>query len=174
MWNKPLTYKKHSMKHNKISRPAIIVFFIFLSFASFSQTDTSIIKFKNPASVAAPKGYSHAAIIDLGNCQMIILSGQVPLDSKGNLVGQGDLGKQAEQVFLNIKNILSELGGTMDNVVKLGVFMTDASQIQIFRDVRNKFVNIKAPPASTLVQVGKLFRDDVFIEVEATAIIPKK
>lgn len=162
------------MKHHKICRVAIIVVFIFLSLASFSQADSLIIKFKNPASVASPKGYSHAAIIDLGNCEMIILAGQVPLDSKGNLVGQGDLGKQAEQVFLNIKNILSELGGTMDNVVKIGVFMTDVSQIQTFRDIRNKFVNIKTAPASTLVQVSKLFRDDVLIEVEATAIIPKK
>lgn len=162
------------MKQIKICRKAVFIIFIFLSCTSFSQTDTSIIKFKNPASVAAPKGYSHAAIIDLGNCQMIVLSGQVPLDSKGNLVGQGDLGKQAEQVFLNIKNILSDLGGTMDNVVKLGIFVTDVSQIQTFRDTRNKFINIKNPPASTLVQVSKLFRDDVLLEVEATAIIPKK
>lgn len=133
-----------------------------------------MVKFKNPASVFAPKGYSHAAIIDLGNCQMIVLSGQVPLDSKGNIVGQGDLGKQTEQVFVNIKNILSDLGGTMDNVVRLGVFLTDVSQIQTFRDIRNRFINIKTPPTSSLVQVSKLFREDVLIEVEATAIIPKK
>jgi Putative translation initiation inhibitor, yjgF family len=162
------------MKRNKFCKAAIIGIFIFLSFDSFSQTDTSIVKFKNPASVAAPKGYSHAAIIDLGNCQMIVLSGEVPLDSKGNIVGQGDLGKQTEQVFKNIKNIISDLGGTMDNVVKLGVFLTDVSQIQTFRDIRNRFINLKTPPTSTLVQVSKLFRDDVLIEVEATAIIPKK
>lgn len=162
------------MKRNKFCKAAIIGIFIFLSFDSFSQTDTSIVKFKNPASVAAPKGYSHAAIIDLGNCQMIVLSGEVPLDSKGNIVGQGDLGKQTEQVFKNIKNIISDLGGTMDNVVKLGVFLTDVSQIQTFRNIRNRFINLKTPPTSTLVQVSKLFRDDVLIEVEATAIIPKK
>jgi len=162
------------MKRNKFCKAAIIGIFIFLSFDSFSQTDTSIVKFKNPASVAAPKGYSHAAIIDLGNCQMIVLSGEVPLDSEGNIVGQGDLGKQTEQVFKNIKNIISDLGGTMDNVVKLGVFLTDVSQIQTFRDIRNRFINLKTPPTSTLVQVSKLFRDDVLIEVEATAIIPKK
>jgi enamine deaminase RidA (YjgF/YER057c/UK114 family) len=162
------------MKHNKICSASGILVFIFLSFDLFSQTDTSLIKFKNPASVAAPKGYSHAAIIDLGNCQMIVLSGQVPLDSKGNLVGEGDLGKQTEQVFVNIKKIVEELGGTMDNIVKLSIFLTDVSQIQTFRDTRNKFINTKTPPASTLVQVNKLFRDDVLVEVEATVIIPKK
>jgi 2-iminobutanoate/2-iminopropanoate deaminase len=133
-----------------------------------------MVTFKNPASLAAPKGYSLSAVIDLGNCQMVILSGQVPFDRDGNLVGRGDPGKQTEQVFSNIKNILVELGGTMDNLVKLGVFMTDVSQIQHYRDVRNKFINTKTPPASTLVQVGKLFMDEILIEVEATAIIPKK
>ncbi len=162
------------MKPEKFYKAAITGMFICLPFASFSQKDSAMVKFRNPASVVAPKGYSHAAIIDLGNCQMIVLSGQVPLDSKGNLVGQGDLGKQTEQVFVNIKNIISDLGGTMDNVVKLGVFLTDVSQIQTFRDIRNRFINIKMPPTSTLVQVSKLFREDVLIEVEATAIIPKK
>ena len=62
----------------------------------------------------------------------------------------------------------------MDNIVKISIYMLDVSQIQTVRDIRNKFINLKNPPASTLVQVGKLFRDDILIEIEATAIIPKK
>jgi 2-iminobutanoate/2-iminopropanoate deaminase len=161
------------MLQSKIFTTAVTTACLFLSLISLSQTNTPMIALKNPSSVAAPKGYSQVAIIDLGSCQMIILSGQVPLDIHGNLVGQDDVAKQTEQVFINIKNIVSELGGTMDNIVKLGVYMTDVSQIQSFRDVRNKFINSKTPPASTLVEVRKLFRDDVLIEVEATAIIPK-
>jgi enamine deaminase RidA (YjgF/YER057c/UK114 family) len=137
------------------------------------ETDTSIVNFKNPSSVAAPKGYSHAAVIDLGSCQMIALSGQVPLDNNGNLVGQDNFEKQSEQVMLNIKNILSDLGGTMSDIIRLGIYTTDVSQIQAFRQVRDKFIDITKPPTSTLVQVSKLFRGDVLIEVEATAIIPK-
>lgn len=147
--------------------------FIFLSLTAYAQRDTSLVTFRNPSSVAVLKGLSHAVIVDLGKSKMVILSGQVPLDSKGNVVGKDDLGKQTEQVFVNIRNILSELGGTMDNLVKIGVFVTDASQIQAFREVRNRFINIDNPPASTFVQVSKLFREDVFIEIEATAIIPK-
>jgi len=137
------------------------------------KTDTSIVNFRNPSSVAMPKGYSHAAVIDLGTCQMVVLSGQVPLDNNGNLVGQDNFQKQSEQVMLNIKNILSELGGTMDDIIRLGIYTTDVSQMQAFRDVRDKFINVQSPPTSTLVQVSKLFRGDVLIEVEATAIIPK-
>jgi enamine deaminase RidA (YjgF/YER057c/UK114 family) len=137
------------------------------------ETDISRVNFKNPSSVASPRGYSHAAVIDLGNCQMIALSGQVPLDNNGNLVGQDNFEKQSEQVMLNIKNILSDLGGTMCDIIRLGIYTTDVSQIQAFREVRDKFIDIRKPPTSTLVQVSKLFRGDVLIEVEATAIIPK-
>jgi len=148
--------------------------FLIIVKTAFSQADTSIIKFINPSVLAAPHGYSQTAQIDLGNCKMIIISGQVAFDNKGALVGKDDFEKQAEQVFLNLKNTVESAGGTMDNVVKLGIYVIDMCQIQTLRAVRDKFVNLKHPPASTLVQVNKLFRDDVLIEVEATAIIPNK
>jgi len=141
---------------------------------ALSQTDTSIINFINPPVLAAPHGYAQTAQIDLGNCKMIIISGQVAFDNKGTLVGNGDFEKQAEQVFLNLKNTVESAGGSMDDIVKLGIYVIDMSQIQTLRAVRDKFVNVKHPPASTLVQVNKLFRDDVLIEVEATAIVPNK
>jgi 2-iminobutanoate/2-iminopropanoate deaminase len=141
---------------------------------AFSQTDTSLVKLYNPATVAAPRGYSHAALIDLGTCKMLILSGQVAFDDQGNLVGAGDYEKQTGQIFTNIKHTVESAGGTMDNLVKLGVYMRDVSQIQKVRAARDRFINTKNPPASTLVEVSKLFRDDVLIEIEATAVIPKK
>jgi len=148
--------------------------FLLLANMAFSQTNTSPVKLYNPATVAAPRGYSHAALIDLGTCKMLIMSGQVAFDEKGALVGPGDYEKQTEQIFTNIKHIVESAGGTMDNLVKIGVNMRDVSQIQKFRAARDRFVNTKNPPASTLVEVSKLFRDDVLIEIEATAIIPKK
>lgn len=147
--------------------------FVIPSFA-FSQADTSLVKFHNPAAVAAPKGYSHAASIDLGTCTMLIVSGQVALDQQGNLVGKNDLSKQTEQVFKNIKAIAEDAGATMNDVVKLSYYLLDASQVQAVRDIRNKFINIQQPPASTLVQVSKLFREDILIEIEATIIVAKK
>lgn len=147
---------------------------LFLSIQGFSQTHTPIIAFRNPNTVSTPTGYSHVAEIDLGNCTMLLISGQVALDASGALVGKNDLTKQTEQVFINIKNILAASGGNMDHLVKTGIFMRDASQIQLFREIRNKFINTKNPPASTLVEVSRLFRDDLLIEIEATAIIPKQ
>jgi len=144
---------------------------LFICLNSMAQTKQ--VQLLNPAAVAAPKGYSQAAVIDLGAGKMVIISGQIPLNKQGQLVGAGDMGKQTEQVFQNIKGIVEELGGNMSNVVKLGYFITDISGLQNMRTARDKYINTAQPPASTLVQVNKLFRDDVMIEVEATAIIPK-
>jgi 2-iminobutanoate/2-iminopropanoate deaminase len=146
-------------------------FLFVVTCPAFSQATVELF---NSPSIAAPKGYSHAAIVDLGTCKMVIMSGQVAFDKQGNLIGKDDLEKQTEQIFQNIKAIVTETGGTMDNLVKLGYFTTDVSKIGAIRSVRDKFINTKNPPASTLVQVSKLFRDDVLIEIEATAVIPKK
>lgn len=145
-----------------------------ISLFSFSQQDTSLVKMINPSTLNAPKGYSQMAKIDLGNCTMLIISGQVALDQQANLVGKDDMAKQTEQVFLNIKNCVSDAGGTMENIVKLSYYLLDVSQIQKVRDIRDKFIDTTKPPASTLVQVSKLFRNDILIEIEATAIIPHK
>ncbi|MBS1632518.1 MAG: RidA family protein [Bacteroidetes bacterium] len=155
-------------------KKALFCFLLLISISGFSQSESTLVTFENPTSVAKPKGYSHAAVVDLGNCKMVVLSGEVPFDKQGNLIGAGDMKKQAEQVFRNIQNILTDLGGTMDNVIKLGFYITDVSQIQAIRDATAQFINLKNPPTSILVEVNKLFRNDVLIEVEATAIIPKK
>jgi 2-iminobutanoate/2-iminopropanoate deaminase len=79
---------------------------------------------------------------------------------------------QATQVFNNIKSIIEAQGGKMNNLVKISIYLTDISQLAAFREIRDQFINTKAPPVSTLVQVNHLFRDDVLLEVDATAIIP--
>jgi 2-iminobutanoate/2-iminopropanoate deaminase len=151
----------------------LIISMLILPIAGISQTNKSIVKFDNPKNLYPPKGYSHVAIIDLGNCKMVMLSGQVPFDSLGNLVGNRDISKQTEQVFLNIKNAIADVGGSMENIVKLNYFLVEGEEVQPVRDIRDKFINTKTPPISTLVKVSRLFRDDILLEVEATFIIPK-
>ena len=152
----------------------VLIILILISIDVHSQTDTSAVKFVNPSSLSRPTGYSHSVEVDLGKYKMVFISGQVALNNEGKVIGKDDLKKQAEQVFQNIKAIVENAGGTMDNIVKTGIFMVDVSQVPALREVRNKFINTQNPPASTLVQVSKLFRDDLLIEIEATAIIPKK
>jgi enamine deaminase RidA (YjgF/YER057c/UK114 family) len=152
----------------------LCLIFLCISSACFAQNSTPDVAFINPPSVHAPKGYSQAVTIDMGKSTMLILSGQVALDKEGSLVGKGNLAGQVQQVFTNIKNIIESAGGSMNDVVKLNYYILDVSQVQVIRNIRDKFVNVGHPPTSTLVQVSKLFRDDILVEIEATAVIPKK
>jgi 2-iminobutanoate/2-iminopropanoate deaminase len=139
-----------------------------------AQKSPSLVHFDNPPFLSSPKGYSHVARIDLGNAWMLIISGQVALDKEGNLVGKDDFARQTDMVYDNIIRIIQAAGGNKDHLVKTGIFILDNANMPVLREIRNKYINTQKPPASTLVQVAKLYRDDLLIEIEATAVIPKK
>jgi enamine deaminase RidA (YjgF/YER057c/UK114 family) len=128
------------------------------------------IRLVNPPDLPRPFGYSHVAEVSGG--KTIYISGQVALDRSGQLIGPGDLSAQTEQVFVNLQGALAAVGADFAAVVKLTYFLLDISQIQIVREVRDQFVNVQQPPASSAVEVRRLFRDDLLIEVEAIAVVP--
>ena len=125
-------------------------------------------RFLSPDTLPAPFGYSH--VVDAPASRIVYVSGQVPLDTEGQLVGEGDFEAQARQVFANLTAALEAAGVTWSDVVKLNYFLVDVSQIASVRAIRDEYVDTERPPASTLVQVSGLFRDDVLIEIEAVAI----
>jgi reactive intermediate/imine deaminase len=127
-------------------------------------------RFHSPPTLPRPFGYSHAAEAEPG--RVIHLAGQVPLDTEGQLVGEGDFEAQVRQVFENLTAALEAADASWDDVVKLNVFVVDVSQIAALRKIRDEFVNTEDPPASTLVEVSRLFRPDVLVEVDAVAIAP--
>ncbi|MDH5031862.1 RidA family protein [Chryseobacterium cucumeris] len=153
----------------KILVLACTVTFLF----SFSQKTMNSVEYKSSPKVFTIKGLSQSVSIDCGNSKMILLSGQVPLNSEGNLVGN-TIEEQTQQVFKNIENILKEYGGTGKDIIKLVIYTTDIKKTPDFRKVRDLHINLQNPPVSSLVEVRKLFRDDVLIEVEATAVIKNK
>lgn len=129
------------------------------------------VRFLNPPALPAPRGYSHVAEVPTGS-RILYLSGQVPLDSAGALVGRGDFRAQARQVFRNIEAALAAAGARFEDVVKLTYFVLDPAHIPVLREVRDEYVRRDAPPTSSLVVVRGLFRDDVLLEIEAVAAVP--
>ena len=141
-----------------------------LASPAFAQSRPDTVRFINPPTLSAPRGYSHVADVPAGT-RLVFIAGQVALDSTGRLIGAGDLRAQATAVFENLRRALTAAGATFDDVVKLNYYMIDASQIAVLREVRDRYVNRATPPASTLVEVRRLFRDDVLLEVEAVAAV---
>ena len=147
---------------------------MLVSVNALAQRDLASAKFINLTTVSRATGYSQAVEIDLGNSKMLIISGQVALDKDDKVVGGDNFEKQADQVFTNIKNIVENSGGSMSDLVKVTVYLRNVSNINKFREVRNRYITVNNPPASTLVEVTDLARDEFLLEVEATAVILKK
>ena len=83
-----------------------------------------------------------------------------------------DFPGQAEQAFENLKAALASIGATFEHVVKVNNYIVDIkSNIAQFRAVRDKYVNVAAPPASTTIAVPALARDGALFEVEAVAVV---
>jgi enamine deaminase RidA (YjgF/YER057c/UK114 family) len=128
-------------------------------------------RFLDPETLAKPPGYTHV-VEALGPGRIVYIAGQLALDRTGSLVGAGDFRAQAVQVFENLKLALAAVGAGWSDVVKINSYVLDMGHRPIFREVRDRYVNVKAPPASTLVGVTALAIPGALLEIEATAIFP--
>jgi enamine deaminase RidA (YjgF/YER057c/UK114 family) len=127
-------------------------------------------EFISPATLPPPVGYSHIAKVNKGT--LIYLAGQVSSDESGNLVGEGNFEAQAEQVFRNLKIAIETAGATMADIVKMNIYLVaEVGQAEVpkLRAIRDRYVNVAEPPASTLVVVTRLARPGWLIEIEAVA-----
>jgi len=133
---------------------------------------TSSREFLSPKTLTPPVGYSHIAKARGGTT--VYLAGQVSSDGSGALIGEGNFEAQAEQVFKNLKIAVEAAGGTMADIVKLNIFLVaevQASEVPKLRAIRDRYVNVAQPPASTLVTVVRLARPGWLIEIEAVAVV---
>jgi enamine deaminase RidA (YjgF/YER057c/UK114 family) len=127
------------------------------------------VELRNVETLAPPPGYSHVAIGRGGT--MVFTAGAVPLDAKGELVGEGDAVAQAEQVIENLLAALRAGGANPGDVAKTTVYVAGAnygSQSAVWQVVRSSAIG-RAP--STLVGVPTLGYDGQLVEVEAIALV---
>ena len=122
------------------------------------------------SSVATPRGImSQGIAVPAG--RMVFASGQVARDVDGSLVGRGDIRAQTRKTLENLQAVLAEGGATMDDVVKVTVFVTSLSEhFAAIHEVRKEFFKSDYP-ASTLVEISSLVDPDMLIEIEAIAVI---
>jgi reactive intermediate/imine deaminase len=121
------------------------------------------------AKLARPAGiFSSGVKVPAG--QLIFVSGQVARNAAGETIGQGDIRAQTRQALENVKAVLEAAGATMDDIVKVTVFVTDVSHLAAIHEVRATYFT-RDYPASTLVEVKGLVSPDLMIEIEAIAMI---
>ncbi|MBV9003265.1 MAG: RidA family protein [Solirubrobacterales bacterium] len=104
---------------------------------------------------------------------LLFISGCVPVNARGNLVGSDDVVAQARQVFSNIGRVLAATGAGFGDVVKVTVYMIDIEDRPRINPVRQEVFGA-ARPASTLVEVSRLAVPGARLEVDAVALVPDR
>lgn len=106
----------------------------------------------------------------VGAGNLLFVSGIVPVDGDGGVVGGDDVAAQARQVFANMRDVLAAAGASLHDVVKVTVFLTDVDDRERINPVRQDVFGATRP-ASTLVEISRLAVPGAKIEVEAVAVI---
>jgi enamine deaminase RidA (YjgF/YER057c/UK114 family) len=102
----------------------------------------------------------------------VFLRGQTGFDLDGRFVGTGDAGAQAEQACKNIKQLMEEAGGTIKDVCKLTVYVTDvAYRPAVYKMIQKYFDGVHH--CSTGVVVTALARPELWVEIDAFAVIDR-
>ena len=98
---------------------------------------------------------------------LVITSGQLPIDPTTGSMAQGDVAAQSRQSLANVQAVLAQAGLTMDNVIKTTVFLKNMDDFSAMNEVYASFFG-KEAPARSAVEVAKLPKD-ALVEIEAIA-----
>jgi 2-iminobutanoate/2-iminopropanoate deaminase len=102
---------------------------------------------------------------------LLFISGLVPVDGEGKLVGEGDVAEQTRQIFRNMQLVLEAAGCGFDDIVKVVLYLLNVDDRPTINPVRKQVFG-EGRPASTLVEVSALAMPGALLEIEAVAAIP--
>jgi len=121
--------------------------------------------------------FSRGLRIEMGNHDLIFISGTASVDEKGDTVHKGDFRAQCWRTYRNITELLTAQGATWRDIVKCTCYLRDIERdYEEFNRVRNAFFNyleLSPLPASVGIQ-ARLCREDLLVEIEAIAILKRE
>ncbi len=126
----------------------------------------------NPPSLARPSGFSHGVVTTGG--RLLFLAGQTASDAEGQIVASGDIVMQYEQVLQNLQTVVEAAGGTMQDMVKMTIFVSDRddyrAHLKALGKVHRAYFGTHYP-AAALLEISRFFQDGALIEIEGIAVL---
>jgi len=126
----------------------------------------------NPPTLARPSGFSHGIVVTGG--RLLFLAGQTASDTEGTIVAPGNLVAQYEQILQNLKTVVEAVGGTMQNIVKITIFVSDRddylAHLKPLGKIHQAFFG-NYYPATALLEISRFFQDEAMIEIEGLAVL---
>lgn len=121
--------------------------------------------------LAKPNGHFSQATTVEAKGKLVFISGMTARRADGSIAGIGDIEAQTRQVCDNLKAAAEAAGGSLDDVVRVDVYVRNIEHFATIHKVRQEY--FKAPvPASTMVEVSKMVSPDYLIEISAIAVLP--
>jgi 2-iminobutanoate/2-iminopropanoate deaminase len=130
---------------------------------------TMTTKVIQPKTLSDPRPRYSQGILTEGG-KLLFVAGQTASDNDNNVVGKGDIEAQTEQVFKNLRAVLEEAGGTLDNLVMTTTYITDRKYREGYNRVRMQYYKTSSP-TSTLVIITGLAHPDYLIEINGIAVL---
>jgi reactive intermediate/imine deaminase len=120
--------------------------------------------------LAVPNGHFAHATVTEARGRLVFVSGMTARTVDGGVAGVGDVAAQTHQVCQNVQAAVEAAGGTLDDVVRVDVYVRDMADFEAIHAVRRQYFTGVAP-ASTMVQVSRLKDEDYLIEMNAIAAV---
>jgi 2-iminobutanoate/2-iminopropanoate deaminase len=120
--------------------------------------------------LSTPSGHFSQGVVAPAQGRMVFISGMTARDNDGRVVGAGDIDKQTRQVCENLKRAMGAAGGTLDDIVRVDVFVRNIEHFDAIHRVRREYFSAPAP-ASTMLEVSKMVSPEMLIEINAIAMV---
>ena len=132
------------------------------------------VKHLNPEGLHKNPAYSQA-VVTTGDVKTVYVGGQNAVDASGEVVGKGDIGAQAEQIFKNLETALAGGGAKLDHVIKWNMYVVQGQLPQpAFEVFQRVWGNRPNPPLITLLFVSGLAQPHYLMEIDAVAVVPQE
>lgn len=126
----------------------------------------------NPSSLARPSGFSYGVLTTGG--RLLFLAGQTASDADGQIIALGDLVAQYEQVLRNLQTVVTAAGGTMQDIVKITIFVSNRddyrAHLKPLGQIHRAYFG-NHYPATALFEISRFFQDGALIEIEGIAVL---
>jgi 2-iminobutanoate/2-iminopropanoate deaminase len=123
----------------------------------------------SPALRTPPGVFSQATAIEAAG-RLVFISGMTARRADGSIAGKGDVGEQTRQVCENLKAAVEAAGGTLADICRVDVYVTDVGDFAKIHEIRAEYFSSPLP-ASTMVEVSRLVDPEYLVEISAIAVV---
>jgi enamine deaminase RidA (YjgF/YER057c/UK114 family) len=142
-------------------------------FPNSSVGGSGSVRYINPDSLNKNPAFTNVVVVE-GNVRTVHIGGQDAINASGEIVGQGDIVAQVEQVLANLRAALEAGGASPEHIIKWNIYVVEGQSLQAgFAAFQNAWPQTPNPPAITGVFVSALAHPDYLVEMDAVAAVPQ-